>query len=238
MLEREGVPVIVVLTKAGMAPTFKAKVQELIPEARAVVRVRAQPIAMEGQSFQQMGLGELMQATENAIPSSVEAAWHVASRNLDAMVLRAEATVRRSAAVAGAAGATPIPLADAAGVFGIQVGMIIAISLNMGVKLKRSDLQAMAMTLIGALGSTAGAFPCRPVRQAHPGSGYHRRLGDYRHHRRGLDLWAWPRLSRISARFFQQHQRMPDADELVSGFRVFWRRWKNKQELPPAGRGS
>jgi uncharacterized protein (DUF697 family) len=239
LLIREGIPVIVVLTKAGMAPDFKAKVQELIPEARAVVRVRAAPIAMEGQSFQQMGLGELMQATENAIPSAVEAAWHVASRNLEAMLRRAEATVRRAAAAAGAAGATPIPIADAAGVFGVQVGMIIAISLNMGVKLKRSDLQAMAMTLIGALGLTAGGrFLAGQVVKLIPGLGTIAGSAITGTTAAALTYGLGHAYLEYLRGFFEQHERMPDADELVSGFRVFWRRWKNKQELPPTPRGS
>ena len=41
LLDREGIPVIGVLTKAGMAPQFKDKVAELLPSLRAVVRVRA-----------------------------------------------------------------------------------------------------------------------------------------------------------------------------------------------------
>jgi uncharacterized protein (DUF697 family) len=239
LLTREGIPVIVVLTKAGMAPAFKAKVQELIPDARAVVRVRAQPIAMEGQSFPQMGLGELLQATENAIPNAVEAAWHVASRNLEAMLRRAEVTVRRAAAAAGAAGATPIPLADAAGVFGIQVGMIIAISLNMGVKLKRSDLQAMAMTLIGALGLTAGGrFLAGQFAKLIPGIGTIAGSAITGTTAAALTYGLGRAYLEYLRGFFEQNERMPDADELVSGFRVFWRRWKNKQELPPTNQGS
>lgn len=239
LLNREGIPVIVVLTKAGMAPAFKAKVQELIPDARAVVRVRAAPIAIEGQSFPQMGLGELLQATENAIPSAVEAAWHVASRNLEAMLRRAEMTVRRAAAAAGAAGATPIPIADAAGVFGIQVGMIIAISLNMGVKLKRSDLQAMAMTLIGALGLTAGGrFLAGQFAKLIPGIGTIAGSAITGTTAAALTYGLGRAYLEYLRGFFEQHERMPDADELVSGFRVFWRRWKNKQELPPTNLGS
>jgi uncharacterized protein (DUF697 family) len=239
LLSREGIPVIVVLTKAGMAPAFKAKVEELIPEASAIVRVRAAPIVMEGQSFPQMGLGELMQATERAIPSAVEAAWHVASRNLEAMLARAETTVRRSAAAAGAAGATPIPIADAAGVFGIQVGMIISISLTMGVKLKRSDLQAMAMTLIGALGLTAGGrFLAGQFAKLIPGLGTIAGSAITGTTAAALTYGLGRAYLEYLRGFFEQHERMPDADELVSGFRVFWQRWKNKQELPPAGRGS
>lgn len=234
MLADEGIPVIAVLTKAGMAPAFKDKVAELLPSARAVLRVRAAPIEIEGQTFAQIGLGELLAATEAAIPSAVEAAWHLASRNLAAMVKRAETTVLRASAAAGAAGATPIPIADAAGVFGVQVGMIVAVSLQMGVQLKRSDLSAMAVTLLGALGLTAGGrFIAGMFAKMIPGIGT---IGGsaitgtaaaaitY-----GLGR-AYIEYLRI---FFGQHDRMPEAGELASGFHTFWKQWRTKEEAPP-----
>jgi uncharacterized protein (DUF697 family)/predicted GTPase len=233
-LSREGIPVIVVLTKAGMAPAFKQTVEKLLPGATAVIRVRAAPIQIEGQRFQQMGLDELMQATETAIPNAVEAAWHVASRNLDAMLKRCETIVRRGSAAAGAAGATPIPLADAAGVFGIQVGMIIAISLNMGVKLKRSDLQAMAVTLIGALGLTAGGrFIAGQFAKLIPGIGTIAGSAITGTTAAALTYGLGRAYLEYLRGFFERNERMPDADELVSGFRDFWRRWKNKEQAPP-----
>jgi uncharacterized protein (DUF697 family) len=155
------------------------------------------------------------------------------------MTLRVGATVRRSATAAGAAGATPIPLADAAGVFGVQVGMIITISLNMGVELKRSDLQAMAMTLIGALGLTAGGrFLAGQFAKLIPGLGTLAGSAITGSTAAALTYGLGRAYLEYLRGFFEQHERMPDADELVSGFRVFWRRWKNKQELPPADRPS
>jgi uncharacterized protein (DUF697 family)/GTP-binding protein EngB required for normal cell division len=234
MLTREGIPVIAVLTKAGMAPAFKQTVEKLLPGAKAVIRVRAQPIVMEGQHFAQMGLNELMQATEEAIPTAVEAAWHVASRNLEAMLRRCETIVKRAAAAAGAVGATPIPLVDAAGVFGVQVGMIVAISLNMGVKLKRSDLQAMAVTLLGALGLTAGGrFIAGQFAKLIPGLGTIAGSAITGTTAAALTYGLGRAYLEYLGGFFERNKRMPDADELVSGFRDFWRRWKNKEEAPP-----
>ncbi len=235
MLDREGIPVIGVLTKAGMAPQFKDKVAELLPSLRAVVRVRAQPIIIEGQAFQAMGLGELLSATEAAIPEAVETAWHVASRNLTAMIARAETTVRRASAAAGAAGATPIPLADAAGVFGIQVGMIVALSLQMGVKLKRSDLQPMAMTLIGALGLTAGGrFIAGQFAKLIPGLGTVAGSAITGSTAAAITYGLGKAYIEFLRSFFGEHDRMPNADELALGFQTFWRRWKSKEEAPPA----
>jgi uncharacterized protein (DUF697 family) len=234
MLEREGIPVIAVLTKAGMAPQFKDKVAELLPGVRAVVRVRAQPIIIEGQAFGAMGLDELMRVTHDAIPTAVETAWHVASRNVTAMTERAERTVRRASAAAGAAGATPIPIADAAGVFGIQVGMIVAVSLQMGVKLKRSDLQPMAMTLIGALGLTAGGrFIAGQFAKLIPGLGTIAGSAITGSTAAAITYGLGRAYVEYLRSFFHEHERMPNADELALGFQSFWRRWKNKQETPP-----
>ena len=234
LLTREGIPVIAVLTKAGMAPQFKDKVAELLPGARAVVRVRAAAIVIEGQAFQPMGLEELLRVTEATIPTAVETAWHVASRNLTAMLAKADTTVRRAAAAAGAAGATPIPVADAAGVFGVQVGMIVAVSLQMGVKLKRADLQAMAMTLIGALGVTAGGrFIAGQVIKLIPGLGTLAGSAITGTTAAAVTYGLGRAYVEYLRSFFQENERMPNADELAQGFRGFWRRWNNKEETPP-----
>lgn len=239
MLTDEGIPVVAVLTKAGMAPAFKAKVEELLPLARSVIRVRAAPIEIEGQSFGVMGLNELLAATETAIPAAVEAAWHLASRNLEAMVRRADATARAAAAAAGAAGATPIPVADAAGVFGVQVGMIVAISLQMGVKLRRSDLQAMAVTLLGALGLTAGGRVLAGLMMKFiPGIGSVAGAAITGTAAAALTYGLGRAYIEYLRSFYSQNERMPDANELVSGFHVFWQRWKNKQEPPPPASSS
>jgi uncharacterized protein (DUF697 family) len=238
LLEREGIPVIGVLTKAGMAPQFKDKVAELLPGLRAVVRVRAQPIIMEGTAFPPMGLDELMRATEAAIPGAVETAWHVASRNLTAMLAKAETTVRRASAAAGAAGATPIPLADAAGVFGVQVGMLVAVSLQMGVKLKRSDLQPMAVTLLGALGLTAGGrFIAGQFVKLIPGLGTIAGSAITGSAAAAITYALGRAYVEYLRTFFTEHERMPNADELALGFQTFWRRWKNKEQAPPPQSG-
>jgi uncharacterized protein (DUF697 family) len=233
-LNRAGIPVIAVLTKAGMAPAFKDTVEKLLPDAKAVIRVRAAPIEIEGQIFPRMGLDALMEATEQAIPNAVSAAWHIASRNLAANLKRCETLVKRAAAAAGAAGAAPIPLADAAGVFGVQVGMIIAISLNMGIKLRRSDLQAMAVTLLGALGLTAGGrFLAGQVAKLIPGLGSIAGSAITGTTAAALTYGLGRAYLEYLRGFFEKHQRMPDNDELVVGFRTYWRQWKNKYDAPP-----
>jgi len=234
LLTDEGIPVIAVLTKAGMAPSFRETVKEILPKAQAVIRVRAAPIEIEGQTFATTGLRELMEVTEQVIPRSVEAAWNVASRNLEANLRRCELRVRQAAAAAGAAGAAPIPLADAAGVFGVQVGMIVSVSLNMGVKLERSDLRAMAVTLIGALGLTAGGrFIAGQVAKLVPGIGTIAGSAMTGTTAAAITYGLGRAYIEYLRGFFEKNQRMPDADELTSGFRHYWSQWKNKYEPPP-----
>jgi uncharacterized protein (DUF697 family) len=150
------------------------------------------------------------------------------------MLAKADTTVRRAAAAAGAAGATPIPVADAAGVFGVQVGMIVAVSLQMGVKLKRADLQAMAMTLIGALGVTAGGrFIAGQVIKLIPGLGTLAGSAITGTTAAAVTYGLGRAYVEYLRSFFQENERMPNADELAQGFRGFWRRWNNKEETPP-----
>lgn len=238
LLTRENIPLILVLTKAGMAPAFRNEAIKLFPTASAVVRVRAAPIEFEDQIFAPMGLNELMEATQHVIPSAVKAAWHIASRNLDANLRRCETLIRRAAAAAGAAGAAPIPIADAAGVFGIQVGMIVSVSLNMGVRLRRADLRAMAVTLIGALGLTAGGrFIAGQVAKLIPGIGTLTGAALTGTAAAGLTYGLGRAYLQYLQGFYLKKKRMPEAEEVVTGFKDYWRQRKNKYETPP-GPGS
>lgn len=229
-----GVPVICVLTKAGMAPEFHERVREILSGCAAVVRVRAQAILIEGQSFAPMGLDALMAETERMIPETVESAFAVASNNLEAMTAKAMRTVRAAATAAGATGATPIPLADAAGVFGVQAGMIVRVSLQMGVPLERKDLRSLAAALIAALGLTAsGRLLAGRVIKFIPGIGQLAGAAITGGTAAGLTYGLGHAYVEFLRRFHARHGRMPTADEIITGFRDFWRDWRSKQETPP-----
>jgi len=234
LLREFNIPVICVLTKAGMAPDFHTRVREILPGCAAVVRVRAQAIKMEGQSFQPMGLDTLLAETERVIPETVESAFAVASNNLEAMADKAMRTVRASAGAAGAAGSTPIPLADAASVFGIQAGMIVRVSLQMGVPLERGDLRSLAAALIGALGlTTSGRFLAGRVIKFIPGIGQLAGAAITGATAAGLTYGLGHAYVEFLRRFHARHGRMPKAEEIISGFRDFWRDWRGKHETPP-----
>ncbi len=229
-----GIPVICVLTKAGMAPGFHERVREILPGCAAVVRVRALAIEIEGQTFQPMGLEDLMAETERVIPDEAERAFALASRNLEAMSAKAMQTVRGAAAAAGATGATPLPLADAAGVFGVQAGMIVRVSLQMGVPLERGDLRKLAGTLLGALGLTAsGRFLAGRAIKLIPGIGTLAGSAITGATAAALTYGLGHAYIAYLRRFHANHQRMPHADEIISGFTEFWRNWRGKHETPP-----
>jgi len=228
------IPVICVLTKAGMAPGFHERVREILPGCAAVVRVRALAIEIEGQTFQPMGLEDLMAETERVIPDEAERAFALASRNLEAMSAKAMQTVRAAAGAAGATGATPLPLADAAGVFGVQAGMIVRVSLQMGVPLERGDLRKLAGTLLGALGLTAsGRFLAGRAIKLIPGIGQLAGSVITGATAAALTYGLGHAYVTYLRRFHARHQRMPRADEIISGFQEFWREWRGKHEPPP-----
>jgi uncharacterized protein (DUF697 family) len=234
LLHDQGIPVIAVLTKAGMAPAFKGKVAELLPLSQAVIRVRASPIEIEGMTFPVMGLQELIEATSKVIPTSVEKAWAVASHNLAEMAATSRKIVLSAATAAGAAGATPIPIADAAGVFGVQAGMIVGVSLQMGVQLKRDDLRVMAVTLLGALGATAGGrFLAGQVIKLIPGLGMIAGAAITGVTAATLTYGLGHAYIEYLKSFYESNRRMPAPDELLTGFQDFWARWKDKEEAPP-----
>lgn len=229
-----GIPVICVLTKAGMAPGFHERVRDILPDCAAVVRVRALAIEIEGQTFQPMGLDDLMAETERVIPDEAERAFALASRNLDAMSAKAMQTVRGAAAAAGATGATPLPLADAAGVFGVQAGMIVRVSLQMGVPLERGDLRKLAGTLLGALGLTAsGRFLAGRAIKLIPGIGTLAGSAITGATAAALTYGLGHAYVAYLRRFHKNNQRMPRSDEIIAGFTEFWRDWRGKHEPPP-----
>jgi len=231
-----GIPVICVLTKAGMAPGFQERVRDILPGCAAIVRVRAQAIEIEGQTFPPMGLEDLMAETERVVPDEVERAFAVASGNIEAMSAKAMWSVRSAAGAAGATGATPLPLADAAGVFGVQAGMIVRVSLQMGVPLERGDLRKLAGTLLGALGLTAsGRFLAGRAIKLIPGIGTLAGSAITGATAAGLTYGLGHAYVTYLRRFHERHQRMPRAEEIISGFTEFWRNWRGKHETPPPG---
>lgn len=157
MLARH-VPVLGVITKARNDDGFRAQVQDLLPEARNVVRVRAIPETLDDETtLDRMGLEDLVEATMELLPEgtrgALTAAQGVSMRHKKA---QARLAVFSSASVAAAAGAIPIPFADAAVLVPIQVGMLARVSVLYGFDVTQSYLKGLVTAAIGSTAATAG----------------------------------------------------------------------------------
>ena len=152
----EYMPVLGVVTKARSDQGFGAEVQRLLPEAVNVVRVRALREGFDDSdvTLPPMGLDRLVEATAEIIPEAAQKAFAAAQKaSVDLKKKAAHRVVIGAAAVAAAAGASPIPFSDAALLVPIQIGMLAAISASFGVELSK----AFFRTLVAAMAGTTGA---------------------------------------------------------------------------------
>ncbi|WP_426959128.1 GTPase [Muricoccus radiodurans] len=166
LLAEQGVPVIVVLTKSWGEDRLSDAVRELIPEARAVLRVVAAPrLFANGAKVEKQGLEELVEATVAALPEGRRAA--AAAANLVALapkIAEAEAAVAAHAAAAAAVAATPLPFADAALLFGMQAKMIVDVTIRMGTPAEQMPIKSVAAALLGpAAAGVGGRIAARAV---------------------------------------------------------------------------
>jgi uncharacterized protein (DUF697 family)/GTPase SAR1 family protein len=150
------VPVIVVITKARQDDGFRAKVQELLPMARNVVRVRAITEHLdEGYTLNPMGLVDLIELTMGLVPEAHRQAFVAAQRvNMRLKKQHAHEAVVTAAATAATAGATPIPFTDAALLVPIQIGMLARITAVFGVPMSKGFLIALLGSIVTGTGAT------------------------------------------------------------------------------------
>jgi uncharacterized protein (DUF697 family)/GTPase SAR1 family protein len=149
-------PVVVIITKARQDDGFRAKVQELLPMARNVVRVRAISEHLdEGFVLPAMGLLDLIDLTMDLVPEAHRNAF-VASQKVTMELKKRHAheAVVTAAAAAAAAGATPIPFTDAALLVPVQVGMLARITAVFGVPLSKGFLLALLGSVVTGAGAT------------------------------------------------------------------------------------
>lgn len=151
-------PVLGVITKARSDDGFRAQAQELLPESRNVVRVRAISETLDdGHTLNPMGLEDLVEATMELLPEGTKHAFTAVQRvSLRHKRQQAHLTVISSAGLAAAAGATPIPFADAAVLVPIQVGMLARVSVLYGFNVTKSYLKGLVAAAVGPVAATAG----------------------------------------------------------------------------------
>ena len=165
------IPVIVVITTGVADGGFKKTVQDLMPEARNVVRVNSVPQLLDGGiSIPQHGLAVLVEITMEVMPEGQKNAFAAAQRiNLQQKVNRAHKVVAAASAAAATAAAIPVPFSDALAIVPIQISMLAGISACFGLDVSRGFLgtvvggafSSLAGTLAGraAVGSLLKFFP-------------------------------------------------------------------------------
>ncbi|MBM5458195.1 50S ribosome-binding GTPase [Pseudomonas sp. P66] len=172
LLIGKSIPVVAVVTKSmfGKDMEFHKKVKELLPGARAVVRVRAQTQEFEDDDgnlikLKEKGVDELIYESARLIPEAKKRAFAnaLSSRHQSSMKIKieqAEKEVLIASGLAAAAGATPIPFSDSFVLVPIQVGMLAKIGVTFGMEVSTSALTTLVAS---ALGSSAASLLGRAV---------------------------------------------------------------------------
>jgi len=176
-LDQLGLPVILVLTQVPSregalhtdALELAAHIESLdLPIAGGrVIPVMALADGFMGQV--QHGVRDLLDATFRVAPEGVQHAL-VAAQKVDLALKWKKARVLVNSAVTAAAavGATPIPIADAAMLVPIQLGMMASVSAVYGVKMETATLAASAAT---TLATAAGRSTVTGLLKLIPGAG-------------------------------------------------------------------
>ncbi len=152
----ELVPVVGVITKSRADRGFRAHVQELMPQAHNVVRVRALREELDdGHVLEPMGLRELVELTMTLVPEGQRRAFVAAQKvDIDLKKRHARMIVAGAAGSAASIGAAPIPFADAALIVPIQVGMVAGISATFGLSLSEGLLSSLVASTLTGTGAT------------------------------------------------------------------------------------
>lgn len=172
VLTAQGIPVVAVVTKSMFAKDsdFHVSVRKELPDACAVVRVRAEAQQIEDDEgnvlkFGVRGIDELIYESARLIPEAKKRAFAnaLSSRHQSSMKIKieqAEKEVLIASGLAAAAGATPIPFSDSFVLVPIQVGMLAKIGVTFGMEVSTTALTTLVAS---TLGSTAASLLGRAV---------------------------------------------------------------------------
>lgn len=154
------VPVIVVLTQCiddeRPAALEAAIADENLPIEGPPVRTLASERRVAGRTLPAMGLEELVERTNEILPEAVRRAF----ANAQGVVIRLKANQARgivaaSGVAAGAVGAAPIPVPDAAVLMPVQLGMLAGITAVFGIEMGQDRAVNLIRGLVGGGGITA-----------------------------------------------------------------------------------
>lgn len=158
ILDELSVPVVVAITTAVSDQGFRAEVRDILHSVSNVVRVNSVDLVMdEGVVVPVKGIDVLVDATLEIVPKGQKTAFVAAQRiKIDHKVTRSRMAVGSAVAAAMAAGAAPMPFADAVAIVPIQVGMIASISAIFGLDMTTGFLTTLVTSSLGAAGGTLG----------------------------------------------------------------------------------
>jgi len=154
------VPVVGVITKSVSDNGFRQTAQELLPQARNVVRVLAKETVFDdGYTIPIMGLDNLVELTMDLVPETQRDALAAAQKvSVNQKRKRAHAVVGTAALSAGGAGAVPLPFSDALAIIPVQISMLASISAVWGLPVSTTFLGTLVS---GAITGSAGTFAGR-----------------------------------------------------------------------------
>lgn len=168
------VPVIGVITKARADQGFRDEVQNLLPQSKNIVRVRAiLEQDDDGHTRPPMGLVELVELTMELFPEGHKSALAAAQKaDLALKRNRAHKIVAGAAVTAFGIGVVPIPLSDAVPLVSLQIGMLARISAVYGLSFSSAFLSTLvASTVGGAIAALTGRLIVGGLLKLFPGVG-------------------------------------------------------------------
>ena len=151
-LRELGLPVIVVLTQVpirdGMIHPDVAKLAQQIISRKLPIDGPPIPIMAKADEFAgypQHGLVDLLNRTEHAVPAGVKEAL-IAEQKVDlaAKAKQSRKIVGAAATTAAAAGASPLPFADAIPITGAQILMMMKIAHTYNLRFDKASIAAVA----------------------------------------------------------------------------------------------
>ena len=184
------------------------------------------------------GLHELLDATAGVIPESVRAALEAAQRiDLQRKRRRARIIIRTAATAAAGTCAVPLPIADAAALFPVQMGMLAAISAAYGIPTPSSRLvQAFGGIVVATGASTVGRYLAGTIIKLVPGAGTVTGFAIKAGVASSVTLamgYAWMAVNeRLVAMSESEAAAFLDSDQVRTAFlEAFNSAWKNRKRL-------
>lgn len=168
------IPVVGVITKSVSDNGFRQTAQDLLPQTRNVIRVRAKETVFDdGYTMKAMGLDNLVELTMNLVPETQKDAFVAAQKvSINHKLQRAHSVVGGAALTAGGAGAAPLPFSDALAIIPIQISMLAGISAAWGLPISTAFLGTLVSgSITGSAGTLVGRATAGALLKLIPGIG-------------------------------------------------------------------